>query len=119
MLQTWSWPFAPAAAGRNPLSGDILMETYSLLGRCLRRSVLVCLLATNSLLADEGIWMFNNIPKAQLKQRYGFELGDDWLEHLRLSSVRFNNGGSGSFVSSNGLVMTNHHVAADCLQKLS
>ena len=44
---------------------------------------------------------------------------DEWLEHLQQSSVRFNSGGSGSFVSSDGLVMTNHHVGADALQKLS
>jgi peptidase S46-like protein len=71
------------------------------------------------LMADEGMWPFNNVPKAHLKQRYGFEPSDSWLEHVRLSSVRFNNGGSGSFVSANGLVMTNHHVASDCIQKLS
>jgi hypothetical protein len=71
------------------------------------------------LMADEGMWPFNSVPKAQLKQRYGFDPSDSWLEHLRLSSVRFNNGGSGSFVSANGLVMTNHHVASDCIQKLS
>src|SRR5207247_5388606 len=82
----------------------------------LRWSVLSCILAANPLVADEGLWLFNNVPKAQLKQRYGFELGDEWLEHLRMSSVRFNNGGSGSFVSANGLVMTNHYVAAYCLQ---
>lgn len=68
---------------------------------------------------DEGMWTLDNIPKAQIKQRYGFEPSEALLEHLRLSSVRFNNGGSGSFVSPNGLVMTNHHVAADCVQKLS
>lgn len=95
------------------------MERYSLLYRWLRCSLLSYILVANSLLADEGMWVFNNVPKAQLKQRYGFEPGDEWLEHLRMSSVRFNNGGSGSFVSANGLVMTNHHVAADCLQKLS
>jgi hypothetical protein len=42
-----------------------------------------------------------------------------WADHLRLSSVRFNSGGSGSFISSNGLVLTNHHVASDTLHKLS
>ncbi|HVN78380.1 MAG TPA: S46 family peptidase [Terriglobia bacterium] len=71
------------------------------------------------LLADEGMWTFNNVPRQALKQRYSFEPAESWLAHLRLSSIRFNNGGSGSFVSANGLAMTNHHVAADCLQKLS
>lgn len=69
--------------------------------------------------ADEGMWLFNQFPAKQVKQRYGFEPNQKWLDHLRLSSVRFNSGGSGSFVSSRGLVMTNHHVGADALQKLS
>lgn len=70
-------------------------------------------------LGDEGMWLYNQFPRQLLKERYGFEPSDAWLDHLRLSSVRFNSGGSGSFVSSNGLVMTNHHVGADSLQKLS
>lgn len=70
------------------------------------------------LLGDEGMWLFNNPPKAYLKAKYNFEPTDAWLNHLQKSSVRFNSGGSGSFVSANGLVMTNHHVAADALQKM-
>lgn len=69
--------------------------------------------------ADEGMWLYNQVPKQLLKEQHGFEPTDKWLDHLRLSSVRFNSGGSGSFVSSRGLVMTNHHVGADDLQKLS
>ena len=68
--------------------------------------------------ADEGMWLFNNPPRAQLK-KYGFDPTEKWLDHVRLSSVRFNSGGSGSFVSPNGLVMTNHHVAAGDLDKVS
>ena len=68
---------------------------------------------------DEGMWLYSNAPKEYLKKKYGFEPSDAWLDHLRQASVRFNSGGSGSFVSPNGLVMTNHHVGADDLQKLS
>ena len=69
--------------------------------------------------ADEGMWLFNQPPREELKDRYGFDPTDAWLAHLQKSAVRFNSGGSGSFVSSDGLVMTNHHVGADSLHKLS
>jgi hypothetical protein len=69
--------------------------------------------------ADEGMWLFNNPPRKLLKLKYDFDPTDKWLEHVQKSSVRFNSGGSGSFVSADGLVMTNHHVGLDTLQKLS
>src|SRR5213083_2614961 len=69
--------------------------------------------------ADEGMWPFNNVPRAEIKKKYGFDITDGWLKRVQLASVRFNSGGSGSFVSPDGLVLTNHHVAADTLSKLS
>jgi len=69
--------------------------------------------------ADEGMWLYNEPPTAKIKTKYGFELTQAWLDHVRLSSVRFNNGGSGSFVSADGLTFTNHHVGAGCVQQLS
>ncbi|HWR35006.1 MAG TPA: S46 family peptidase [Clostridia bacterium] len=83
--------------------------------RFLLLTALLCLLATGAI-ADEGMWLFNRAPKDKIKARYGFEPTQQWLDHLQLGSVRFNNGGSGSFVSANGLAFTNHHVGADCLQ---
>jgi hypothetical protein len=69
--------------------------------------------------SDEGMWLLNDAPKQQLKDKYKFELTDAWLKNAMLASVRLNSGGSGGFVSPEGLLVTNHHVAADSLQKLS
>jgi hypothetical protein len=69
--------------------------------------------------ADEGMWTFDNPPLKQWKERYNFEPTKEWLDHVRLASARLQDGGSGSFVSGNGLVMTNQHVAGGQLAKLS
>src|SRR5438477_11224717 len=88
-------------------------------------AVLVALTVVGSTVLDlrvkahEGMWTFDNPPIAQLRDKYGFTPGKEWLDHLRLASVRFNDGGSGSFVSPRGLVLTNHHVALGQLQKVS
>ncbi len=68
---------------------------------------------------DEGLWLFNQVPKAAIAKKYGFNVTDQFLKDLQLGSVRFNNGGSGSFVSGEGLLFTNHHVGMDCIQKVS
>jgi len=69
--------------------------------------------------SDEGMWTFDNPPLKLLQEKYGFTPTKEWLDHLRLSSLRFNDGGSGSFVSPHGLALTNHHVALGQLQKVS
>ena len=92
----------------------------------LRRFLSALLLALFSLqtlhitaIADEGMWTFNNVPRAEIKKKYGFEVTDEWLKNVRLASVRFNNGGSGSFVSPNGLVLTNYHIVEDIVAEVS
>lgn len=85
----------------------------------MRKLIALAALITTPLVADEGMWLFNRPPRQILQQRYGFNPTPEWLDHLQKASVRFNSGGSGSFVSSNGLTITNHHVALDCLAKIS
>jgi hypothetical protein len=85
----------------------------------LKTFLLVPFLIVPSLMADEGMWTYNRLPLEQLKADHDFEPSADLLTRLQKGSVRLNNGGSGSFVSPNGLVMTNHHVASDCIRKVS
>ncbi|MAE95068.1 MAG: hypothetical protein CL910_10445 [Deltaproteobacteria bacterium] len=68
---------------------------------------------------DPGMWTFDNLPLEHLKQVYGFEPTRAWINHVRLASVRISSGGSGSFVSPNGLVLTNHHVALEYINGMS
>ena len=96
------------------------------LSTSLNRGMLLCalivaLLTFQSLpvfAVDEGMWPFNNVPRETIKQKYGFEVTDDWLKKVQLASVRFPNG-SGSFVSPNGLVLTNYHIVEDAVGELS
>lgn len=69
--------------------------------------------------AEEGMWTFDNVPLKELMKKYHFKPTQEWLDHLRLSSVRINDGGSASFISPDGLLLTNHHVARGQLQKNS
>jgi Peptidase S46 len=89
------------------------------LARQASAALLASALLCPAITADEGMWTFDNPPIKQLQQKYNFTPTQQWLDHLRLSSVRLNDGGSGSFVSPHGLLLTNHHVALGQLQKNS
>ncbi|MBK9796703.1 MAG: S46 family peptidase [Holophagaceae bacterium] len=84
----------------------------------MRLSALVFLLALPALRADEGMWTFDNIPTKQIKAKYGVELDAAWLKQLQLATVRFP-GGTGAFVSREGLVVTNHHVGRGAIAQVS
>jgi S1-C subfamily serine protease len=81
-----------------------------------QRGLILCTLLAATLAADEGMWTFDNVPKAKIKAAYGFEPTDAFLDHLRLATVRFPSG-TGSFVSADGLVLTNHHVGRGAIQQ--
>jgi hypothetical protein len=86
------------------------------------RSILFMLLVgalSVSVQADEGMWTLNGFPVDKVKKAYAFDASQGWLDHVRLSSARLAGGCSGSFVSKNGLVMTNHHCAHSCIEQLS
>ncbi len=84
----------------------------------MRRTALALLLALPALRADEGMWTFDNIPVQKIKAKYGVELDAAWLKHLQLATLRFP-GGTGAFVSRDGLVITNHHVGRSAIAQLS
>jgi hypothetical protein len=89
--------------------------------RLLRLAALVLALGGTAMTAssDEGMWLLNDPPRELLKTRHGFDLTQPWLDRAMRANVRLNSGGSGGFVSPDGLLVTNHHVAADAIQKLS
>src|SRR5215469_8949625 len=83
------------------------------------RRVALLALSVALLHGEEGMWTFNQFPAAKFKQKYGFSPTQQWLDHVRLSSVRLAEGCSASFVSPNGLVLTNYHCAVTCIQQVS
>src|SRR5215831_4615420 len=88
----------------------------------MKRNFLIAALllgAYSPALADEGMWTFDNFPAAQVKAKYGVTIDQAWLDHVRASAVRLAGGCSASVVSSEGLVLTNHHCVAGCVQDLS
>ncbi len=84
-----------------------------------RYAIAALLITAAAATADEGMWTFDNPPTKLLQQKYQFTPTQEWLDHVRLSCVRLNDGGSGSFVSPHGLLLTNHHVARHQLQNNS
>src|SRR5438067_2099435 len=80
---------------------------------------LLAVATATPLRAEEGMWTTNNFPADKVEQAYGFRPDQNWLDHVRLSSVRLARGCSGAFVSAQGLVQTNHHCARSCIQQLS
>lgn len=81
--------------------------------------LLVSLAWATPALADEGMWTYEQFPSAQVKQQYGFEPTQAWLDHARLASAQIDDDSSGSFVSPEGLVLTNHHCVRMCIERLS
>jgi len=81
--------------------------------------ILVCLVGAKAARADEGMWTFDNFPSKTVGEKYGFTPTQDWLDHVRLASLRIAGGCSASFISPQGLVMTNHHCVVDCVEQLS
>ena len=107
----------PGAPRRRPVAISVAGQS-AFAGMALVALVVAAIAPATPARADEGMWLFNQPPLERLKKDHGFTPTPDWLLHLQRSSVRFNSGGSGSFVSADGLVLTNHHVGADALQKL-
>ncbi|HEY3399638.1 MAG TPA: S46 family peptidase [Geothrix sp.] len=83
-----------------------------------RLTALALLLALPALHAEEGMWTFDNLPLKQLKEKYAFEPAKDWTDHVRLSTLTLG-GCTGSFVSADGLVLTNHHCTRGSIARLS
>ncbi len=99
----------------NKLKENLIMKRFV----CAASILTLTLIMVPPSHADEGMWLFSAFPKSQIQKRYGIQVSDELLKQMQLSAVRFNSGGTGSFVSPDGLLFTNHHVGADCIQKVS
>jgi len=82
-------------------------------------TLLICLAFAQVALADEGMWTFDNFPSKTVGEKYGFTPSQAWLDHVRLASLRIAGGCSASFISPEGLVMTNHHCVVECVEQIS
>src|SRR4051812_49768638 len=80
-------------------------------------AALLISMMSETAISDEGMWLFNQPPRKQLKEKYGFDPSNAWLEHLQKSAVRFNSGGAGAFFSAPWLVVRKPTIGAACLQK--
>ena len=111
-------------AATAPTLGSAGVRSCAINVTIMKRSVFIalvlaaCAVAVSGLVADEGMWTFDNVPRKLIKEKYGFEITDQWLDHIRLSAIRVS-GASASFVSPDGLILTNQHVGRDQVTKLS
>ena len=94
-------------------------NNQSKLATCLAGLLLLCRALIQPLQAEEGMWTFDNFPAKSVAEKYGFTPSQSWLDHIRASSLRIAGGCSASFISPQGLVMTNHHCVVDCVEQLS
>ena len=123
-LRSYSQEFAHLSGAPCAGHSPTLMRGFSATGVLMKRLFSVLLLVTllvglsSFSFADEGMWLFNAFPKDKVQAKYGFAPDQAWLDHVRLSSARAPNGSS-SFVSADGLIFTNHHIAQDCIHDIS
>ncbi|MBP6874570.1 MAG: S46 family peptidase [Candidatus Eisenbacteria bacterium] len=117
------------ARQRRPRAGIVLAQAYAFVRRgkrlaCLALAQALAVACAASWLtaerasADEGMWLFNDPPLELLQEKYGFSPSSEWLAHFMHAACRID-GASGSFISPDGLVITNHHVGFDAIYQLS